>query len=505
MSGETLDRRGLLSPRWVASIPADELARLWRNSALQLLALGLASFGIYEWAFARPYSLFKWWPIPFQTIGKITKFDPQAGAGYTLAFLVLFLFYLFACRLSLGRPRLLNWGVVIGGAIAFNLVLLSLYPVDSADVFDNIIRGRITEQYGGNPIYQIPAAFKSDPFFKYTAWRYFPSAYGPVWESIAAGTARVAGDGVIANVLAFKLVSILAYAASAALIGMTLRRTAPERALYGVTLFAWNPLVLYSTAGNAHNDAVMLFFMVLGLYWFARGHRTLAVLAQVAGALIKFIPALLVPLIVLASLKELSGWRARTRFLLITGGLCAALVAVSYAPFWRGGDVLGLERRTDLFTTSLATLGELILSMVVQAKFADLLVTRAGLILLLAWIVRQVRHLWRCADLDTLLRAAASVLLFYLLIAVPWFEAWYAIWPLAIVALLPDGVWSRGSVLLSLAAGWKMPLFEFVMMIRPGVLPPAIWREPRATLGTLGLPWIFFLLQSLKGKVRLTR
>jgi alpha-1,6-mannosyltransferase len=505
MSSETLDRRGLLSPSWLPSDAADELAHVWRSSAVRLCVLATASFGIYEWAFVQPYNLYTWWQIPFQTIGKITNLDPLAGAEYTGAFLVLFLFYSFACRLTAKHPSRLSWGVVLGAAVAFNLVLLSLYPVDSADVFDNIIRGRITEHYGGNPLYQIPAQFTGDLFYKYTAWRFFPSAYGPVWESIAAGAARVAGDGVIANVLAFKLVSILAYAGTVALIGMTLRRYAPERALYGVTLFAWNPLVLYSTAGNAHNDAVMLFFMALGLYFFVGGHWTLAALAEIGGGLCKFIPALLVPLIVVAALKGLGDWRARTRFLLITAALCAALVAAAYAPFWRGGDVLGLERRTDLFTTSLATLGELVLSMLTPPKFADLLVTRGALILLLAWIVRQASHIWSRSDPEALMRAAASVLLFYLLVTAPWFESWYAIWPLAVVALLPDGIWSRGSVLLSLAAGWKMPLFDFVMLIRPGALPSAIWREPRATLGTLGLPWGFFLFHSLKAKVRRKR
>jgi alpha-1,6-mannosyltransferase len=505
MSSETLDRKRSLIGRWVPSFSLDELSNAWRDSAIQLFALALASLGVYEWAFVQPYNLYSWWSVPMQTIGKITHYDPRAGAGYTLGFLALFLFYGLACRLAARRPRLLTWGAVIGGAIVLNLALLSLYPVDSADVFDNIIRGRITEQYGGNPLYQMPAGFKGDPFYRYAAWVYYPSAYGPLWESIAAGAARVAGDGVIANVLTFKMVSVLAYAATAAVIGMTLRRTAPERALYGVTLFAWNPLVLYSTAGNAHNDAVMLFFMALGLYWFARGHFTLAALAEIGGALCKFIPALLVPLVVVAGLRQLRGWRARIRFVVITLGLCAALVAVSYAPYWRGGDVLGLERRTLLLTTSLSTLAQLILSVSLQPKFADLLVTRGALILLLAWIMRQLRHIWRRCDPNTLIRAAVSVLLFYLLIAVPWFEAWYAIWPLALVALLPGGIWSRGTVLLSLAASWKMPLFEFVMMVRPGALPPAIWREPRATFGTLGLPWVFFLFQSLKTKVGLKR
>lgn len=497
--------QGLANTRWIPPFLANTLDRSDRISALQLFLLGLASWGIYEWAFVHPYNLFVWWSAPLQTIGTITRYDPRAGAAYTLAFLVLFLLYWLACRLAAKNPRLLNWGVIVGGAVAFNLVLLSLYPVDSADIFDDIIRGRISSQYGGDPFYQTPVGFKSDPFYRYAAWRYFPTAYGPGWEFIASGAAKVAGDGVIANVLAFKMVSVLAYAATAAVIALTLRRIAPERALYGVTLFAWNPLVLYVTAGNGHNDAVMLLLVTLGFYWLARGNFTLAALAETGGALIKFIPALLLPLVLLGGWKRLNGWRARTRFLILTLGACTALVALSYSFYWRGGDVLGLERRSDLFTTSLSTLVQLFLTPPLPAKFADLLVTRGALILLCSWIIRQMRGIWKHGGDYAPVHAAVSVLLFYLLITAPWFEAWYAIWPLALAALLPDGIGSRGSIVLSLAAGLKMPLFEFVMRVRPGALPPATWLEPRGTLGTLGFPWLYFIFQSLKTKVGLKR
>lgn len=474
------------------------------DSTVRLFFLAIASLVIYQWGFVNRYGLYEWWRVTGVTIGKISNYDPRAGAAYIVGLLALFLIYWLAYRLAAQAPRRPAWAVVIGGAIAFNLSLMSLYPVDSSDVFDNIMHARITEVYGANVFYQAPIGFKSDPFYRYTAWIYYPSAYGPLWESVAAGAARLAGNGIVANVLVFKGISILAYAATAAVVALTLRRNAPQRALYGVTLFAWNPLVLYSTAGNAHNDVVMMLFISLGMYWVTRGNYTLAALAETAGALIKFIPALLLPLILVAGLKQMSGWRARTRFAMITLALCAVLVVGFYSFYFRGGDILGVARRSDLFTTSLSTLVRLLFPFPLQAKFASLLITLGSLILVSAWVIRQVRQVWR-GDKEAPVRAAVSVLLFYLLIAAPWFEAWYAIWPLALVALLPDGIWSRGSILFSLAAGWKMPLFEFVMMARPGALPPAAYVEPRATFGTLGLPWVFFIIQSLKANLGLKR
>lgn len=479
---------------------AGRIGDAWRNPAVRLGVLALASWGVYEGALVRPYRLDAWWAEPQQTIGKLTQYDPLAGLSYTLAFLVLFFSYGLACRIA-KSPRASTWGVILAGAVLFNVALLSLYPVDSADVFENIMRGRITGQYGGNPFYTAPIEFQSDPFYRYVAWIYYPSAYGPLWESLAAGTARLAGDGVIANVLAFKGLGLVAYAATAGLIALTLRRTAPERALYGLTFFAWNPLVLYATAGNGHNDSVMLFPVVLGFYFATRGHWTAAALAETAGALVKFIPVLFVPLILVAGSRRLTGGRARTRFALGTLAACALLVAVSYGFYWRGGDIFGLGRRSDLFTTSLPTVAQLLLAENLGAKFANQLAAHGAFLLLAAWVVRQTRRVWRKGGAGDAISAAVSVLLFYLLVAVPWFQPWYPAWAVALAALLPDGSASRGSFLLSLAATWKMPLFDYVLQAQPGALPPAIWLEPRATVGTLGLPWLHFLGQRIRARL----
>ncbi len=474
-----------------------------RKPIVQLAAVAAASAAIYALAFVWHYSLIEWWSISQQTIAKISNHAPLAAAAYVIAFAALFLLYVLACRIARGEQRAAVWRVVIAGALAFNVILLLLYPVDAADIFDNIVHGRMTALYSANPFYQSAVEFHQDKFFSYAAWDYYPTAYGPGWELLAAGAAKFAGDGVIANVLTFKLIGVLAYAGAAALIALTLRKHAPERALYGVVLFAWNPLVLYITAGNGHNDAVMVLFIALGFYLLAARRFTLAAAALTLGATIKFIPALLLPIVLIAGCKSTRGWRARGVFLLITLAACALVAIGLYTPFWRGGDILGLKRRSDLLTTSLATLIDVTLAPRLGQAVSEFVAIRLAVVLLGAWIVRQSRRVWqRAASLDALANAGASILLFYLLVACLWFQAWYAVWPVAIAALLPDGALTRGALLLSLAATWKMPLFEFVLV--PGtVLPPRDWREWRITLGTLGTAWALFVYQF--AKLRITR
>jgi alpha-1,6-mannosyltransferase len=275
-----------------------------RVRAIGLALAGLLSLAIYMYAFVQPYHLARWWSYPQRTIAKITGYDQSVGILYVLAMAALFVLYGYACRAAQGRHPALTWAIVFLGMVAFNAAMLQLYPVDSNDIFDYIIRARMTAHYGANPFYRVPAEFPTDPFQAYNGWDRIPSAYGPLWELIAAAGAWIGGnaatyrDTLIGNVLVFKRIAVLGYAGTALVIGLILRRHAPERALVGVVLFAWNPLVIYAfTAGNGHNDAVMAFFLVLGCYWLLRRRFTLAALAQTAGALVKFVSILLVPIV----------------------------------------------------------------------------------------------------------------------------------------------------------------------------------------------------------------
>jgi hypothetical protein len=475
----------------------DGVSRLVRDPAVHLWLLGAASLGTYAAAFVLPYSLGRWAAVPQQTIAKIAAESGHAAITYVLAFVALFVLYGAAARQARGTHRGAVWLAVLVPAVAFNATLLCLYPVDAADVFDNIIRGRMLALHGASPFYRTPAEFPGDPLYAYAAWQEFTSAYGPLWELTAAGSAWLANawsraSPIVGHVLAFKLVGVLAYAGTAALIGLHLRRTAPECAARGVLLFAWNPLVLYVTAGNGHNDALLAFWIVLGFVCLARGRPVLAALAITAGALTKFVPALLLPVVAVAALKPLTGWRARGRSLLVTGVACCLLAAGFYAPFWRGGDPLGVGRRSGLFTTSLPSLVRWTLDPSLGPGASQALAVGMALAALAGWLAWQLLVLWRSHEETAPVSVGLSVLTFYLLVSCPWVQPWYALWLVALAPLAPDGALQRGSLLVSCAFLFKMPFLDW--LIAPsGNLPARVWREWRITLATLGLPWLYWL------------
>ena len=470
--------------------------------AARLWFLAAASFSLYCFAFVRNYSLAEWWNWPQREIGSMAPDGAQGYLIYGLTMGALFALYLLALRAAENARGLGPWIAVIGGAILINAAMLLAYPFTSGDLFEYIIRGRVASEYGGNPFYDTPSLYPGDPFLYYSSWRYWPSAYGPLWELLASSLTSLSGDGVVANAVAFKLAAIAAYAGTAALIGLNLRATRPSWALRGVALFAWNPLVIVETAGNGHNDSLMVLFVAAGAFLVVKRRYTLAAMAMVLGALVKFIPALLLPLVLLAAMRDMHGVRRRLGYLLGIGALGAALTVVFYLPFWEVGsitDLLGVGRRSLLFTTSLPALLWELAAPRLGVVEASRIVSGAALGALVLWMGWSALRGWRSQEREWFARAGSSVFLFYLLVSVLWFFPWYLLWPLALGALLPRGGMQKGVLLFSFSASLKPAIaYFYYVVLAEGEQLTTVGPEWVLTLGTMLLPWAFFLGLALR-------
>ena len=160
-------------------------------------------------------------------------------------------------------------------------------------------------------------------------------------------------------------------------------------ALAGVLLLAWNPVVLYEAWGNGHNDIIMVLWVLLAVWAMLEKRYPLVVLALVMGALVKFIPVLLLPAAVLIAWRQLPDMRSRLRYLLASADGGALLVLLAYWPLWQGPQVLSFTRRLDLFTTSLpAVIYQLSIPRLGEARAASL-ISDIALILTFAFVLWQ--------------------------------------------------------------------------------------------------------------------
>jgi glycosyl transferase family 87 len=410
-----------------------------------------------------------------------------------LAFAGLALLYVMGIRAAGQTRNKAAWIIVIAGTLAFILVLLFMAPFDALDIYDNIFHGRIMGIYGGNPFRQLIADFPKDPFFKYPRWKTSPSAYGPVWEMLAGLMARLAGNGILGNVLAFKLLPGIFHLASVAAIVVFLRRTAPDHALSGALLLGWNPVVLYETWGNGHNDIAMVFWVLLAAVWISRKRYTLATLSLITGALVKFIPILLIPAALLAGCRNLEKPRSRLRFLSKTLLAAISMIVVAYFPFWNGFASFSVSRRMQMFTTSIPAMIYRFLKPTIGLTESAWLVSLGALGLLVIFTLYQSFHVNEQEPLRDFSSTAFNILAFYLMVTCLWFQQWYSLWLIGLASLL-----SEHSRRLALLFGFYVlskqmifgPLIVPMMATRPET---RIWLEPLLTLAVLGVPWIYAL------------
>jgi len=461
-----------------------------RHAVATLLGVTVLSALIYGLLFTQPFNLIALQNRPLFDLRAAGKSDALVVWQQIAAFLALGGLYWLGWHAALRVRSRAAWTIVLSGTLIFSGLLLFVYPIDAADLFDNILHGRILSVHGANPFQDVAVQFKNDPFFRYTAWRNSITAYGPLWEMLAGLTTRLAGNGLFANVLAFKLVLGGMLAACAALIALILRRVAPERALAGVVLLLWNPVVLFETIGNGHNDIAMMVWVLLAAWCVLKRHYTLAVLALIGGALIKYIPLVLIPIVLALALRDLANHRARLRFAVITAVAAIAVIAASYAPFWHGLETLSIERRAQLFTTSLPALFYFQLQVnappAEAAKWVSLIAAGLTAIYALALSARA----WRDRSELSFARSAFYLLMFYLLLTCLWFHQWYAVWPLAVAALLPPGHAPRLAALFSYTALIK-PLVMGPLLFWQRPLPPQVVRETLLGPIVMSLAWLY--------------
>ncbi len=535
-----------------------------------LISIAALSVMVYALFFVRPFSLITYADRTLLDLYKLSKDLPADAWGprwwLIVGFTLQAILYWLGWRLTQQVHGRNAWIAVLAGSLGSLIVLLWMYPIGAADIFDNIFHGRIWGIYAKSPFAWVIDNFPDDPFFYYTAWRKFPSAYGPLWEMMTALLARLAGDGFYANVFAFKLFNLLFFAVAIAAVADILRQIAPERALAGTLLLAWNPLILYETFANGHNDIAMSVWIVVAVWLLLKSGEVgetrrggdqergrggeegqaqfairnsqfaiLAILALVIGMLIKFIPVLLIPVVGLIILRRLPDWRSRIWFVVVTVGLSLLLIAIAYYPVWQGLETLGLTRRQRLLTASLPTIAYSLL----HTSFGNDVVFMISRSAALATGFFALWQAWRAStppqpspekgegadvgntgvlgmsdnnapfrfreggqgvrsDVESFARASFTILIFYLLFACPWFESWYAIWPLTIAALLPPGHAARLAALFGLVVVGKRLLIEPIWLWT-WPLPPRDWRELRLSLAMLIIPWTYLLFALFDG------
>ncbi len=376
--------------------------------------------------------------------------------------------------------------VVLACEIVFQVTLFLTPGVFTTDIFSYVMYGHISAEYNLNPYIFPPNYFPGNPLLNWIhpIWHDQPSVYGPLWTDLSwvlatltaplSSLVTTLGDGTTLNVglmyqvFAYKLMMNIVQIINLALVWWLLGRifgSRPRARLTAFVVFAWNPLMLFDGPGNAHNDALMVTLLLLGvvpLVWHRRGEEisnpawSLGTFFVGMSALIKYTTGLVGLFYLVPWARRLSNWPARLLWIGGTGVVIGVVSVVLFIPWLdpRALDpmLVALSGKVWMYTNWAPDLAALTLDRVLDPSTADdpsalhegvrtgaKVITRIIFAIYLGW---ELVRLWRRSSdrkqsvLVPILEASSRAFAVLILVVLTWVLEWYWLWPLALVTLL---------------------------------------------------------------------
>jgi hypothetical protein len=447
----------------------------------------------------------EWWQHPRLDYTWITGYELAGQVRFLAAFGLLFALYQWAfLRLRNGQSEGPLW-LILAVQLGLGLALAGIYPIAAIDLYDYVLYGRLGVNWAANPLAHPPSQFPGEPMVVYSYWPNEPSIYGPLWQ-IVSQWLTAAVDGSLPEALyAFKLLAVASSLVTTGLIWLAVRHLEPRLAPAGALLYGWNPLQQFETAGNGHNDALMVAFLALALLLLVRGPRFLALPALSAGLLVKITLAPLAPLFVFAPLLRTKPWPARLRCLGLGLALSVVLAFALYAPFWEGRASLPFLDRGTWFTASFPTLLRELLRRWQEFETAGktaATISAALFGLVALWLFGRLFRLHRPstrsshghnehphpdpsassgqaplagsgqaplpqgeAPMEAIIRTGYHLFFAYLVLACLWWQPWYLLVLLVFAALSGDSALADRANLFCIGGLLSYPVFKYIWSV----------------------------------------
>ena len=396
-------------------------------------------------------------------------------AEYVIIFLLQFLLYLGACYLvtrdkgSLwsggGRwSKVAALAIILLVAASVRAELVSQTPYLSTDVYRYIWDGRV-QASGINPYRYLPsdselAHLRDDDIYGHINRRDFAhTIYPPVAQGIFLGINLLSPSSVSAFKIAMSIFDLAAIVA----IMLALQRSGLTP-VYAI-VYAWHPLPVWESAHSGHIESAAIAFVAAALLARSYGKPVLTGVALAFATLVKFYPALLLPVFMFSDAAgageraERESWLGRMRAiclsrsnLRIAAGFVGTIV-LAYLPYLTVGSRVtgylegylreeGLVDSGQRYFVLGVVHGVVNLPMVVYVALAAL-----GLA---AFALRGLLANKRSAT--DVARIGASMVGLFVLLTSPRFS-WYLAWIIPFLCFVPRAGWlylSGASVLLYL-------------------------------------------------------
>ncbi len=351
-------------------------------------------------------------------------------------------------------------------------------PVFSGDVHSYLAQGAMTSA-GLDPYRMGPAALGGPLTVNVPdIWQHTPAPYGPVFLTLAGWVTDATGGGVWPGILGMRLLALL----GVGLLVWSVPRLARQcgvRPAAAVWLGVLNPLVLLHLVGDAHNEAVMLGLMCLGLLLALRRRPVYGLVLITLAVLIKAPAALAIAFVVPIWARQLGGPYARLRAGLLTASVSGVTVLAVTALAGTGSGwvrALGTPTHARTWMSISTDLGWAVGSVLRRVLGVDVEQAR-HVVWLFGLVVAAAVCLflwWRSERIGPV--AALGYCLGVVVVAGPVVHPWYLLW-----ALAPLAAAARGATVRRWIAAGSVAL---VVLVLPGGVQPSLSAVTGALLGT---------------------
>jgi hypothetical protein len=449
----------------------NDIARASPNAQARIIVTSLALAAFYlinDWI---QHVIFSAGPLPVSIMADRVA-DLSVGgarlywrmAAFAIVNVGLFLGYgaiLHMCKrgdLARGGPR--AWAIIVPCAI--NVALIASPPSLSQDLYSYMAHGYLGSMPGANPLLQDAYDVAPTPLGRqllHVGWhgRVPVTPYGILWTRLEMMVMNLTRNDIPTALILFKAIAVAASLASAGLIWSILGGIRPSMQLFGTLLYLWNPVIVVEIAGEGHNDALMVFFVLAAVAACVAGRPTASVAALLLGVITKYVPVMFLPaqLVYLWRTRQAAWWLALE--ILVALVVVAFIAALLYAPLWAGPHTFdGLLHRGQPMSSA-SPLGAIhwFLKRSVPASVAGPMAVGAVALPTLAFMA------WtslRARDAAGLARSFAWLAIAYTLLASPDFWPWYFCMPIALIAASDAEALYWLVILMSAAARLCAPL-----------------------------------------------
>lgn len=325
---------------------------------------------------------------------------------------------------------------------AWTLPLLVVGPLFSRDAYSYAAQGEMMSR-GISPYLFGPSVMGVNAFSGLVdkLWANVTSPYGPVFLWIAGINATVVHHSELLAVVGFRALAVVGVVMIAWFVPKLARSYGHDPSLAFI-LAVLNPLILLHLIAGAHNDALMMGFLVAGL-WLARdGRPVLGVLACTLGAMVK-VPAFLgVVYIGWCWPGAMAHWRARIKPLVLSCLLAVVVMtAVSQMVGLGWGWVSALGNPATVRSwidppTAVGMWGAKLVKLIGLGEHQRLLLRVSRDIGLLLAVAIGIRLLWQAKG-SLAMRSMGLTLLAVVFLG-PTVQPWYVAWGVIVLAVIAE-------------------------------------------------------------------